>query len=537
MGEGLVLNPALEREALEAKYRAIAELERRQKAAPLLFYRLMLAKHKAQQRFHELIAVGLRLVLFLGGNRSGKTTAGVQQSLAYVYGYRFWEVPGLKLARNGDLPSRDSIPTQYWTRRHDGIPTRVPSVGMVVSGLPRLRGIGQTIFPKLWEALPAALKLPNITRVLRSSGGCADWMEFPNGSKILFASEEQDDMTFEGFTLDWAWVDEPIRKSIFSALWARLFDFQGPLHLTLTPLEARAAWMYFDLVQHKDEKTGLVFVKMGDNPANTPEMIRDFVARGQFTKRELAARLNGEFEALGNRVIDNFNPGVHICKAFMPPADWIHGLTVDPHHKRPSYMVWWAFNPDSKTYHFYREWPTDNFFAMTDGGKTPAEYATLIRNVEGSQVAPVRICDPRFGKAEHQRHGFHETSWVQLMRQYGLDFDANVPDTGSIDFGVSKIIDLMRYDENFPVSPTNHPKIYIHEGLENMQNALMNWGFAEARSGKDPYTKVNEEFKDPVDAMRYTILYPIPVTAAQARDLQPYADDALAKENDYDQNW
>jgi hypothetical protein len=344
-------------------------------------------------------------------------------------------------------------------------------------------------------------------------------------------------MTFEGFTLDWAWIDEPVRKSLYSALWARLFDFQGPLHLTLTPLEARAAWMYFDLVQHKTEKTGLVFVKMRDNPANSPEMIRDFIERGQFTKRELAARLDGEFEALGNRVIENFNPAVHICRTFLPPPDWIHGLTVDPHHKRPSAMLWWAFNPESRTYHFYREWPTGNYFAMTDGGLPPAEYATLIRNIEGRQPATVRLCDPRFGKAEHQRHGYHETSWVHLMEQYGLHFDANIPNTGEISYGVGRVIDLMRYDEKFPIGPTNHPKIYIHEGLENTQNSLMNWGYAETKGGKDPFTKYNDDFKDFCDVVRYTVLYPIPVTGAQAKALQVYGDTDLAKENGYEECW
>lgn len=520
------------RRALETKFHAIQELKRRMRAAPLLYYADMLANHPNQKKFHELVKIK-RMTMFLGGNRSGKTTGGRMQALAHVYGYRFWEVPNLKLAPNGDLPPRETVSPDYWVRRVDGIPIRVPNVGMIVSGLPRLRGIGQNIFPGLWDSLPENLRNETLkVKVIRSAGSVPDYMEFPNGSKVIFASEEQDDMTFEGFTLDWAWVDEPVRKAIYSALWTRLFDFVGSMWLTLTPLEARAAWMYFDLVQKKDEKSGLVYVNMADNPANTKEMIDEFIRLGQFTKRELAARLRGEFEALGNRAIENFNPSVHICSAFQPPADWIHGLTVDPHHRRPAYMLWWALNPANNTYHFYREWPTGNFFAMTDGGKTPAEYATLIRNIEGKFPATVRLCDPRFGKAEHSRHGFHETSWVDLMAQYGLQFDANIPNTGDISYGVNKIIDMMRYDENFPISPTNHPRIYIHSGLENLQNSLMNWGFEEVKGDRDPFSKFSEFQKDPCDCLRYTCLYNIPVTERQAREMQPYAEDALARENE-----
>lgn len=515
-----------ERQALEAQYAAVAELQRRIAEAPLLFYQ----PHPKQRIFHDQGKTKRRR-LFLGGNRSGKTLGGRHEAVAHSYGYRFWEVPNLQLGVDGDLPPRDQIPTKYWIRRHDGIPVRVPNVGMIISGLPRQRGIGQNIWPALYEMLPAAVRRQ--LKVIKGAGGVPEYADLPNGSRWLFASREQEDMSFEGFVLDWAWFDEPNRQSLFSAVWARLFDYHGPAWFTMTPLEAECAWLYRSWYLERPDDVGVVEVSMKDNPANTEEMIRTFAENGEYTDREKKARVFGAFEFLGNRALDVFDPSIHVCQAFLPPADWIHGLTVDPHHKRPSYMVWWAFNAASNTRHYYREWPTSDFFKMKEGGLTPAEYAAIIRNAEGARIARVRIVDPRFGKAEHQRHGFHETSWVNLMAQYGLNFDANVPNTGSIDYGLQVITDRMRYDKNFPIGPSNHPKIYIHDGLANMVTACMNFAFTDAKEGKEPHQSVSEEFKDPIDAMRYTELYPLPVTLMEALSLQPFTPETLRAANDY----
>jgi hypothetical protein len=335
---------------LEQQYHAIAEIERRRREAPLLYYK----PHVKQVTFHDQ-GKDKRRRLFLGGNRSGKTKGGSQEAIGYAYGYRFWEVEGLKLTPEGDLPPRDSIPVKHWIRRHDGIPIRVPNIGAIVTGLPRPRGIGENIWPALEESLP--VKVRKEMRVIRSAGGVPDNVTLPNGSKWLFFSEEMDNIVFEGWSADWAWVDEPVRKSIYSALWARLFDFQGSLWFTQTPLGAESAWIYQSLYLDRPDDVGVVEVSMADNPRNTAEMIKSFADNGEYTDREKAARLYGKFEFLGNRVLELFDPAVHICKAFLPPTDWIHGLAVDPHHKRPAFMLWFAFNPHSKTYHFYREYP------------------------------------------------------------------------------------------------------------------------------------------------------------------------------------
>jgi hypothetical protein len=191
-----------ERELLERRYLALVELARRQSEAPLLFVRDKIRAHPKQREFLDAGRTHRRR-LVLGGNRSGKSWVSRIEAIAHSLGYRFYDIPDLKLAPNGDLPPREQVPLQYWIRRHDGIPIRVPNTGMIVSGLPRLRGIGQNMFPGLHELLPEAVRSGRLPyQVLKGAQGVPDWMQLPNGSKIVFATDEQDLMTFEGFTLD-----------------------------------------------------------------------------------------------------------------------------------------------------------------------------------------------------------------------------------------------------------------------------------------------------------------------------------------------
>lgn len=514
-------------------YLSARELETRYQRAPLLSYRHMLVRHHKQRLFHEAGKTHRRR-LFLGGNRSGKTTGGVNEARAHAYGYRYWEVPGLSLHPTGDLPPREQIPTQYWTRRADGIPTRIPSVGMVVSGLPRLRGIGETIFPKLFDDLPEALRAQKLDfKVARGAQSVPDWVKFPNGSRILFATEEQDDSSFEGFVLDYAWVDEPIRRSIYNALWTRLMDFQGPIWFTLTPLGAKGAWMYNALYLSPPSDVFITEVSQRDNPGLSEAQIVEFESNGEWTESEKASRLYGRFQILGDRVFERFDPAVHVIPSHPIPRDWVHLLSVDPHHKRPAFMVWLAIDPARETYHCFREWPHTEFPKLRAGGLTPGEYASLIRTTEGRRESDGYFCDPRFGKAEHQRHGFKETSWVELMADYGVEFDANIPNTGDIEYGHQVIQDLLAYDKNFPIGPSNRPRLLIHDCCENVARSFLNYGYIDTDNPiRGLHRKVSEEYKDPIDALRYGVLAPPPVTNKQYRALQVYDESALAAENE-----
>lgn len=482
-------------------------LEGRMREAPLLFYHKLLKKHQKQQQFFEYLKNGKRRVSFFGGNRSGKTTAGVHQGVANSIGYRYWEIPDLALDQNGLLPPRETIPTKHWVRRPDGVPIRVPNTGLIITGSSRLRGIGQTIFPYVWSILPKACK--EKSRPHKGAQGVPDTLDLWNGSTWMFATEEQDTMTLESFIADWAWCDEPISQDKYSAIWARLTDFLGPFYFTLTPLKGKCAWLHKMFIKDAPQDTARVMVSQYDNPGLTAEMIKAFERDGNYTQAEAKARIWGEFEFLGNRVLETFDPSVHVISPWIPPADWIHGITADPHHKRPAYLLFWAWNAHARRFVFYKEWPNVVFSELRGGGRSPQEYATIIRTIEGNLRRRLGVyrCDPRFGKAEHLRHGVKESAWVTLMAQQGLHFDANIPNIAEIEYGHQVITQLLHYDKNYPVAGTNLPGIQITEECTNLVDSCMNYAYREDSDLEmGVHRKVSEEYKDPVDAMRYTVL-------------------------------
>lgn len=121
------------------------------------------------------------------------------------------------------------------------------------------------------------------------------------------------------------------------------------------------------------------------------------------------------------------------------------------------------------------------------------------------------------------------------MAEYGLYFDAEIPNTGKIDYGITVVQDLLRFDRNFPVGPTNRPRLLVHDCCPNVINGLMNFGFIDVRDPvKGLYRKVSEEYKDACDVVRYTALYNMPLTDAEVLKVQRVKEKELGDWNDYE---
>lgn len=507
---------------------ALAVLEEKAARAPLCHYR----PHTKQLAFHDSAKRFRRRAVF-APNRWGKTVAGCHEALAHAYGYRYWEIPDLTVdPETQDLPRRDQVHPKYWIHRLDQVPLRIPNVGLVVSGLARERGIGQVIWPEFRKWLPPALFASGKIEV-RSSQDGPKWCVLPNGSRIHFGSGSQSPDQFEAFHIDWAWVDEPINERIYNGIWRGLTDYYGPIWFTLTPLGAECLWMA-DWVRDAQCWTNPP-TRQHDNPYLSEAARKEFAKDGRFTKRERRARLFGEFEFLGGKVFEAFDPQVHAIQAFPIPAHWPQGLTVDPHHRRPAFCLWWALDPHSEPnwiYHFFREWPLGDFFEQQDGALTPPEYAALFRGIEAARPVDYRICDPRFGKSEVVYHGKSESSWAEMMHDCGLDFDTDIEEIGRIETGHVKIQRMLHWDRNFPLSPTNTPRIFVHDTCPNLLTAFERYAFEDIRDPDKGYTeKVSERYKDPIDAVRYTVLWQVPYTGVQVKNLGMFSDDDLEQEN------
>lgn len=504
----------------------LEEQERRRREAPLLFYRPASPKH---EMLHDSPA---RRKVMNGGNKGGKSVWTVMHALAHSVGYFFWKVPGLKLDQTtGFLPPRDTIDPKYWVLNGAGVPIKVPNTGVIVTGLQRQQGIGEIIWPLFEEWLPPSTRAHADFAVTKVQGvpikvklpGC--------GSTISFLSAEQDEISFEGTLIQWAGIDEPVKPFVYNGLWRGLAIDSGPIWFTLTPLTARCTWIYTSIVRPKPPDVCSVAVRQEDNPYFSAAAREAFAASGSWTESEKKARLYGDWEALGSKVIFNWDSNVHVIPSRELPRDWIRGMVVDPHHVRPAACLWYAISPNG-VYHFHREWPRESFVTLTSGGKTPAEYAILFRGIEGAQPPNFRVADPRFSKAEGSYHGEAMTAWAEQMAECGLFFDTRINGIGRVETGEQKIIEMLRYNRDYPLGPTNTPKILVHDVCANLIAAFDNYGLLGERDPtKGHPERRSEEYKDFIDCVRYAVLYGQPATETDFVEAPNYLDDALSREN------
>jgi hypothetical protein len=409
-----------------------------------------------------------------------------------------------------------------------------------VTGLRSREGIDTILWPEIKNWLPAAL-IPRLKVARAGNPPVPVRVAHPDGLwEIRFGSVEQSQMTFEGAKYDWAGFDEPPHRPVFEAVWRGLTDFYAPFWLTFTPLGSHAPWLYEEFFIGTRDDVDVVTVSQTDNPHLSKEALAAFVAGMKSASDEvLAARETGQFGFLTHRAFPSYDRDTHLINPVPIHADWPRLLICDPANRRPFYFVWLAYDPLRQDWHAYREFPTERLHHQYRTSEwSIQDYATMIRNSEGAERLAGRVIDPRSGKAEYFMKGQRTTSFVDDFAKYGLMFDANVPDTGREETGISRIRELLWYDTRRPVDVHNRPHLYIHNCCRSLDHALHNYAFVppSARDDRVLQEKAAEAYKDPIDGLRYGILYGAPLgwRGDQASYL-PQRD--LEDENEIDETW
>lgn len=519
----------LDRQEREELLHLLNEETRRRHDNPLRYWR----PHPKQARF---LNSPKKIRIFCGGNQSGKTSAGVILGISHAYGYRIWEVPDLDLRPNAagllDLPARESVPRSAWLLNAKGQPLRVPNTGMVVTGLAARRGVGECIWPKLEDLWPPALKLSPRWAM----GGVPASVVLPNGSKILFGSAEQTDLSTEAIVLDWAWYDEPIPQRIHTGIQRGLIRNFGPTWMTYTPLGTRGAWIHHDFIapalRGDLDNVEYLEIFMRDNPHLDPAAIDEFERDPSMSEAERAARLYGKSQHLALRVVPQFlNTEPYVVEPHELPAEWPRLQCVDPHTARPWAMIWLAIDPMGKFW-VYREWPEIDYSKIKSHDHSFQEYAGLIRNIEGKRAPTWRVMDPNFGvQRRASLKGMTERSIQEEMRAYGLHFDCRVDDGQARTVGL--LNDLLTYDRKRPLSPDNYPKIIVFSSCTNTIAALLHASYIEPKGTNRKPEVISEEFKDFLDCLRYATAYERPSLTESYSYFEPTAgrDDQLIEDD------
>lgn len=299
---------------------------------------------------------------------------------------------------------------------------------------------------------------------------------------------------------------------------------KGRAFFAATPLEA--PWMFHEIYQMAWNKGGpnrsifCIEFDITDNPSLTPKAIKAF--EEGLSPEEREARLHGRFKHLSGRIFNEFDPEVHVYdpatfdplrEKYKPgveePSSLPLVMAVDPHPRKPWFMLWVALGTDGRKY-VVDEWPNEDYFRMKYSHLGLDDYAAIIRDKEacmpgGENRVLWREFDPNMSRTP-KTVAEGSTTLVDEMQDRGLYFESDVND--KIDFGHSLIHTLLGWDTDHPISQTNRPMLYISSKCQNLLFAFENYIWDD-KNASDPErqgpVKPKDIGKDPIDALRYCL--------------------------------
>ncbi len=267
---------ALPPEQQEQAHLLLEELEKELRANPMLGFE----PHPKQVNF---LSSNEPLKAFLGGNRSGKTTAGILDDLIQ--------------AVDRDCLPEHLLPYKKWDP---------PFHCRILA--PKLTGtIEAVIFEKLREWAPKDQLVGNtfekaLDKQMRT-------LHFKNGSTFDFLSYEMDLDAFGGAAKHRIHYDEEPPRPIRNESMMRLIDYGGDELFTMTPLIGMS-WMFDEIwepfTKETLEEATVVVVDMDDNPF-LDEKTKARALKG-LSSEERKARKSGRFVSFAGMVYPEFGP-------------------------------------------------------------------------------------------------------------------------------------------------------------------------------------------------------------------------------------
>ncbi len=303
--------------SLDEAFRGLGEKLKAQAVRPNLFgYK----PHPKQIKFHESTS---KIKLYIGGNRSGKTTGGVVEDI-------YW---AMKQHPYRKLPIADSEPCRGR-----------------VAGVDFLNGIEKIILPEFARWTPISALRGNSWSTAYDSFHRT--LNFENGSFIEFMSYDQDLDKFAGTSRHFVHHDEEPPQSIYIENKARLIDTGGSLWFTMTPVEGMT-WIFDDVyepgISGSDPLISVIEVDMTENPYLQETEISQFVSG--LSEDERKARVQGKFVQVGGLIYKKFNPELHVVD---PIEDFsflrsnIVAQSLDHGFNAPTAWLWHSINRDGR---------------------------------------------------------------------------------------------------------------------------------------------------------------------------------------------
>ena len=401
---------------------ATAELQKRRRERGMEFY----VPNPRQLEVHQAKS---RTILYVGGNRSGKSTVGAME-LCFHLTRRYPDYVATN--RRFTKPIKAVV-----------VATEYPIIDRVIE-------------PKLMTYLPKDA----ILKIRRTPQGFISKLICTDGSLVDFLSNEMDDLAFESADWDFYWGDEPQKKTKFFAIQRGLVDRRGQTLLTFTPLTE--PWIKEELVDVADgQRITVITGDIRDNTADihgqpilSEEAIAEFEAKMPEDLRQ--TRIHGKFFHLRGLVYPEFDAAVHTWQEterlkYQYPDPVV--CVLDPHDRLPHHVVWaWLDRQDTIF--------VDRELVFTGTLKDLCREILLTEAKAGYRMAR-RLVDPNFGRKPAQVGGGASVIDELSRKPYPLYFGEANDDKAA---GRMRVKTLLHYDRHKPLSVTNSPKLYFHKG-------------------------------------------------------------------------
>jgi len=391
-----------------------------------------------QYKFHCSRA---KRILYVGSNRSGKTSAGMCECVMHALGWYPEWYPKEK--------RRDTAQKILWIS-------------------PLFAHLIKFVEPKLMSFLP---KEAIVRKPKRTAEGAITHLEIKHSSggisTIEWMSQEQSLSAFEGADYDIVVADEPLARAIFTAVTRGLIDRGGIMFMLFTPIEQQ--WIKEELCDNADGKFIELFqadiednlFDIKGNPILNKEYIKEFERTLSEDDKEI--RLHGRWYHLSGMVFKELDRSVHVIDDFPVPKDAPIWYVLDPHDRNPHWSNWIFMDK------------TMDCFVCGEFIRTgePTEFTKeVFAHEKAMNWKPRRrIIDPNFGNKPKS-----VGSKIRVIDQFKASGMRNlVLGVDEQEGGRLKIRTALRFDKTKPIGISNRPKLYFFKnGARESYRSLSN---------------------------------------------------------------
>lgn len=308
--------------------RNLTRWRKERRSRPLAAWAAWHSHGTSQRELVQLLAL-YRIVLALGGNRSGKTEWLRAVAVAMALGSDhpdariFWR-------RNGvDPDSMPKGPGKVWIlarRSNDSINYHRRQIDRLLPG----GGEDSSGMVTWWNK--------------NGKGEARVEIRVPGydlPAEIVFKSEDQGEDAAQGDSCRLiAHDEEGDTANVWDECSVRLWDQRGYQIMANTPIKGRT-WIYHRFVEKTPHGVAVRWIHSLDNPFLPPEDAKKL----EENKAVAAARLRGEFVVLKGRIWPAFSRGTHTIEPFEIPRDWPRFRAIDFGTANPFACLWATLAP------------------------------------------------------------------------------------------------------------------------------------------------------------------------------------------------